>query len=114
VLLAGDIEAKAESALVESGAALAADILVAPHHGSKTSSTEAFIAAVNPAAVVFAAGYRSRFGHPHRDIVARYRDAGARRFDSARDGAVEFHFTPAGWTVSGFRQDRRRYWWREL
>ncbi len=114
VLLPGDIEALAEAFLVESGAPLAADVLVAPHHGSKTSSTDEFIAAVNPAAVVFAAGYRSRFGHPHRDVVARYRDAGVRCFDSPRDGAVEFHFTAAGWTVSRYRHDRRRYWWREL
>lgn len=114
VLLPGDIEAEAEALLVESGVPLATDILVAPHHGSKTSSTDEFVAAVHPAAVVFATGYRNRFRHPHRDVVARYRDAGVQRFDSPRDGAVEFHFTAAGWTVSRYRHDRRRYWWSEL
>jgi competence protein ComEC len=113
VLLPGDIEADAEALLLESGVPLHADILVAAHHGSKTSSTEEFIAAVAPRAVLFAAGYRSRFGHPHPDVVARYHAQGARRFDSASDGAIEFRFDAAGWSVSRYRRDRGRYWQRE-
>lgn len=113
VLLPGDIEADAEAWLLESGVPLHADILVAAHHGSKTSSTDEFIAAVAPRAVLFAAGYRSRFGHPHPDVVARYRKHGVRRFDSASDGAVEFRFDAAGWSVSRLRRDRGHYWQRE-
>ena len=53
-------------------AALRADVLVVPHHGSRTSSTPAFIAAVAPRIAIIAAGYRNRFGHPRAEIVARY------------------------------------------
>lgn len=76
--LPADIEAKAERRLLaEQGAWLRADILVAPHHGSKTSSTAAFIDAVRPDIVLFPVGYRNRFHHPHPTVVARYDEARA-------------------------------------
>ncbi|HEY2929716.1 ComEC/Rec2 family competence protein, partial [Piscinibacter sp.] len=65
VLLTGDIEREQEAALVALlGDALKSDVLVVPHHGSKTSSTAAFLDAVQPRDAVFQAGYRNRFGHP--------------------------------------------------
>jgi competence protein ComEC len=85
-----------ELALVERlGAALRSDVLLVPHHGSRTSSTAAFIDAVAPRVAVVQAGYRSRFGHPAPDVVARYADTrcerGAhrrlRRLDLGADGA---------------------------
>jgi competence protein ComEC len=75
LLLTGDIEAAQEAALLSSAAAgteLASTVLVAPHHGSKTSSTPAFLDAVRPELALFQAGYRSRFGHPAPDVVQRY------------------------------------------
>ena len=63
-------------------------MLKASHHGSATSSTEAFIRAARPAAVVFSAGRRNPFGHPHPAVVGRYRDAGVAMFRTDEDGAV--------------------------
>jgi len=72
-LLTGDAEARSEQEmLVRDAAALRAEILLVPHHGSKTSSTDAFIDAVHPAAGLFSVGYRNRFHHPNTAVVARY------------------------------------------
>jgi competence protein ComEC len=72
-LITGDIEAMVESWLVNTyGDKLKADILVAPHHGSQTSSTLAFLKAVEPKSIVIPAGYRNQFGHPHEDVLLRY------------------------------------------
>lgn len=81
VLLTGDIEAGSQAEMLGRGAALAADALVVPHHGSHTSSTPAFIAAVAPHLALIAAGYRNRFGHPRKEFLARYAHAGAARAD---------------------------------
>ena len=76
-LLTGDIEAPQEAALVARlGPALHSSMLLVPHHGSRTSSSPAFIEAVSPQVAVVQAGYRSRYGHPAPDIVARYLDRG--------------------------------------
>lgn len=81
ILLPGDIERPAEQHLVESGARLAADVVVAPHHGSATSSTPAFVQAVDPAWVLYAVGHRNQWGFPRPEIVARWRPAGWARTD---------------------------------
>ena len=76
-LLTADVEAKAEAQMARRDrAALAAEALVVPHHGSRTSSTADFLTAVAPRIAVVSAGYRNRFGHPHPAIVARYEAAG--------------------------------------
>jgi competence protein ComEC len=85
-LLPGDIEAGAEAGLA--GRALAADVLLAPHHGSRTSSSPALVAAVRPAVVIFAAGWRNHFRHPRAEVVARYADAGARQYVTGQGGAI--------------------------
>ncbi|MCC6609423.1 MAG: DNA internalization-related competence protein ComEC/Rec2 [Burkholderiales bacterium] len=108
VLLAGDIEARDEAALVARGAVLGARVLLVPHHGSRTSSTPGFVAAVAPAEAVFSVGYRNRFGHPKDDVVARY--AGARRWRTDGDGAVTFTLSPAGFEAAAERDRGRRYW----
>ncbi|MEK7796294.1 MAG: DNA internalization-related competence protein ComEC/Rec2, partial [Pseudomonadota bacterium] len=87
-----------------------ADVLVAPHHGSKTSSTEAFIGAVRPDVVLFPVGYRNRFRHPHPSVLARYDAAGARRLDSASAGAIELRLRADGTSVNAWRARHRRYW----
>ena len=89
ILLPADIEARAEKKLVKTwGEQLRADILVAPHHGSKTSSSPAFIEAVAPRHVLFPAGYRNRYRHPHPDVVQRYAERGVVMHDSACVGCA--------------------------
>jgi competence protein ComEC len=111
VLLPADIERRAEEALVAgSRPQLRAEVLLAPHHGSRTSSTPAFVEAVAPQLVVFPA-YRNRLGHPHREVVERYRDAGARIYRTDRDGAVTIKLrAEGGINVTPYRAVYRRYW----
>ncbi|MDP1771643.1 MAG: DNA internalization-related competence protein ComEC/Rec2 [Methylobacter sp.] len=111
VLLVGDIEAAAESWLVETyGEALKADVLVAPHHGSKTSSTAGFLQAVQPDYVLVPAGYRNQFGHPHKDVLARYRQVNALWLNSADSGAIIVNVENNAWLVQGMRQTESKYW----
>jgi competence protein ComEC len=113
VLLTGDIEAITESALLaRSQASLRADVLLVPHHGSRTSSTSEFIAAVAPSTALVAAGYRNRFGHPRADVVGRYRRAGASRWRTDLDGAITVTVMPdRPIAVYGERDHHRRYWY---
>ena len=111
VLLAGDIERLQEAALVArtAEAHLRADVLLVPHHGSKTSSSEALLDAVRPRIALVQAGYRNRFGHPAGEVVARYMERGVRLAESARCGAA--HWTskrPA--ELACERERRARYW----
>lgn len=111
LLLPADIERGAEAELLERHAeALAADVLVAPHHGSKTSSTEAFVAQVNPQITVFTVGYRNRFGHPKGAILDRYAQQGSRLLRSDHHGAVLFEFGTGRVATRTWRQARPRYW----
>jgi competence protein ComEC len=111
-LLTGDLEARSEAKLLrDDPSALRADVLVVPHHGSRTSSTPAFIRAVAPAIAVFACGYRNRFGHPRPDIVARYVAESVRMSRTDIDGAVTLLFAPGAPLVPvSARDQRRRYW----
>ncbi|MGH8663836.1 MAG: DNA internalization-related competence protein ComEC/Rec2 [Burkholderiales bacterium] len=110
VLIAGDIEARSEHEMLHRGAAVRADILVAPHHGSTTSSTPEFVAAVHPDVAVFSAGYRNRFRHPRPEVVERYQQIGSRILRSDRQGALEFAIDDPGWQITAERERRRRYW----
>lgn len=111
ILLPGDIEALAEHALIERyGSGLASTVLVVPHHGSKTSSTTPFVAAVRPTHALFPVGYRNRYRHPHRDVVARYGEADAARYDSAAHGAIEVRLGAQGITLNVYRETHQRYW----
>lgn len=87
-LLPGDIDAYRESELLREGRILKSDVLLSPHHGSKTSSTVPFIKAVDPEAVVFSVGRFNRFFFPHQDVVKRYRKAGCSIYQTDREGAV--------------------------
>ena len=111
-LVAGDIEAKSEAALLRARRdLLRADVLVVPHHGSRTSSTFAFVRAVAPGLAVIGCGYRNRFGHPRPDIVARYTAVGARVVRTDLEGAIALTFTE-GRTLApeSARAHRARYW----
>jgi competence protein ComEC len=115
VLLTGDIEAGSESELLlRDAAGLRAEVLVVPHHGSRTSSTPPFIAAVSPRLAVIAAGYRNRFGHPRGEILARYARAGAARPRTDLEGAITVSLAPGRPIEAiGERERRRRYWYDE-
>ncbi len=113
VLLTGDIEREQEAALVAAyGDALRSDMLLVPHHGSRSSSTAAFLDAVEPSIAVIQSGYRNRFGHPAPDVVERYRKRGVQLVDSPRCGAWVWEpRAPAG-EPAGLceREASRRYW----
>lgn len=114
VLLPADIETRAEAALVSRyGAGLAATVLVAPHHGSKSSSSQEFVRQVAPQWVLFPVGYRNRYGHPHGSVVERYRTQNAVTLDTAAHGAIEVQLTADGVHVRTWRTQRRRYWHAE-
>jgi competence protein ComEC len=88
VLLPGDIDARAERALVDSAADLRADVLVLPHHGSDTSSSRAFLHAVGASVAVASAPCWGRFGMPHAGVLERAQEAGLAVWWTGRDGAV--------------------------
>lgn len=88
LLLTGDIGLRGERWLLQAGRAVQADWLLAPHHGSRTSSGEAFLRAVAPRGVLVSRGWRNAFGHPHAEVLARYAALGIAVHDTARDGAL--------------------------
>ena len=111
VLLAGDIEAMQEAALVgQDPDKLRADVLLAPHHGSGTSSTPAFLAAVGPSIGVFQVGYRNRYRHPKQEVFERYGELHIRRLRTDESGAISFAFGP-GIGTQEYRPEHARYWY---
>ncbi len=107
-LLAGDIEAPQEKALVQQGLA-PVDLLLVPHHGSKTSSSAEFLQALRPKLALVQAGYRNRFGHPAPAVVARYAQMNIRLVGSVQCGAATWH-SDAPEQVLCERERARRYW----
>jgi competence protein ComEC len=87
-LLTGDIEQPAEDGLIAGREPLSSEFLKVPHHGSRTSSTAPFLAAVNPRVAVISVGASNPFGHPARAVVKRYEKRGIRLFRTDEDGAV--------------------------
>jgi competence protein ComEC len=110
MLLTGDIERLAEEVLRKRSALLRADILLVPHHGSRTSSSAEFIAAVAPRWAVVAAGYRNRFGHPAPEVLERYAAAGVRVLRTDLQGAVSVVLKKDALQVGTERARRPRYW----
>ncbi|MCK4535111.1 MAG: MBL fold metallo-hydrolase, partial [Syntrophobacterales bacterium] len=88
MLLPADISEYAEAELVASGTDLKADILMAPHHGARTSSSALFLKAVQPEVVVISCGLGNVFGFPHSDVLDRYRRVGTRVLRIDKCGAV--------------------------
>lgn len=113
ILLTGDIEKLAENDLLSHDLnQLASTILVAPHHGSKTSGMRAFIHAVHPRFVLYAIGYRNRYHFPHPSVVESYNDIGAIQLDTATSGAITFKLR-ADMPISEpqlYRLIHKRYW----
>ncbi|HMS05249.1 MAG TPA: DNA internalization-related competence protein ComEC/Rec2 [Burkholderiaceae bacterium] len=109
-LLTGDIEVMQEADIVARTSAerLRADLMLAPHHGSATSSSEAWLDAVQPRSIVVQSGYRNRFGHPAAPVLARWRARGIAVHDSPACGAARWSSDARA--VECERQQARRYW----
>lgn len=111
LLLPGDLPQASESALLARQPDLRADLLVAPHHGSRQSSGDALVQAVAPRWVVVQAGYRNRFGHPDPAVVGRYESVGAQVLRTDRGGALQWRFGADGnVTITAWRRAAARYW----
>lgn len=111
VLLTGDLGIRGEFQML--GLDLSAEVLLAPHHGSRSSSSYALIRAVNPSWVVFSSGHRNRYNHPHPQIVDRYRELGVEAVYTSRSGALRFALGPAGVRVDQHWRDASRRFWHE-
>ena len=113
ILLAGDIERAAERELLRFYKLPRVSVLVAPHHGSKTSSSQPFVDQLNPAHVVFSAGFQHHFGHPHPQVIQRYKNSGASLWNTAERGGVTFIWDHnAQLQVETAREIASPFWWR--
>jgi len=111
MLLTGDIERTAEADLLaRAPGALPADVLLVPHHGSRTSSSAEFLAAVRPSAAVVPVGYRNRFGHPNAEVLERYRNAGTMLWRTDQEGAVTVYLRQDRFEMKSQRRETMRYW----
>lgn len=113
VLLTGDIEKYAEAKLVETESnKLSANILVAPHHGSKTSAEDDFLQNVNPKFVLFPIGYRNRYHFPHELVIEKYDAMNTKKYDSATGGAIQFLIIPNEniQDPTLYREINKHYW----
>jgi competence protein ComEC len=113
ILLPGDIEAVGERRLLQGALPEAdVDVLIAPHHGSRSSSSPAFLNLIRPKIVVFSSGYNNRFNHPDPAVLDRYRVRGARTFNTARQGQIRIRHVPGdGIRIDAARSVRRRFWY---
>jgi competence protein ComEC len=112
VLLTGDIERAGEAELLAAGLA-PSDIVLVPHHGSRTSSSAEFVATVHARWAVVSAGYRNRWGMPKQDVVERWQATGAQLLITSEDGAIQFTVDAHGiGPPRRYRAGARRYWWR--
>jgi competence protein ComEC len=101
-LFTGDIEAQAEAMLLKAGSDLRADVIKVPHHGSRSSSTQDFVNAVNPRFAIVSVGRSSVFGHPHGEVVERWRASGAEVMTSGERGTITVVSDGKGMSVSRF------------
>ena len=110
-LLTADVPAAAERTLLaRDPQVLRAQVLVVPHHGSRTSSTEPFVDAIEPLVAVFQVGYLNRFHHPDPGVYARYVARGILLARSDRDGAVRIDVRDGALAVERYRDTQHRYW----
>jgi competence protein ComEC len=109
LLFTGDIERRAEAALVSRGLS-SADVVVAAHHGSRTSSSAEFVQAVTPGHVILQVGRWNRHGHPNAGVLSRWTDAGARVWRTDWQGGIVAHSRDGGLTMYSVLESSRRYW----
>lgn len=114
VLLTGDLPKAQESGLVDQNAEVQADVLIVPHHGSKTSSSPSFLDAVNPSVAIASTGRYTPWDLPHPDVVDRYRERNISWYETGQHGQVGVHFSDKGWRVSSQRLDLEPFWYRKM
>lgn len=119
VWLTGDIDDVAERQMAQTSDGLvsageiegaAVDVITMPHHGSRTGSSKALVNLTRARHAVAQAGHHNRFGHPHPEVLARWRQHGTQTWVSSRDGAMIFKSTPGELTITSVAQQRQRYW----
>ncbi len=113
LLLVGDIQKKVEKLLIRRlQNKIRTEVLVVPHHGSKTSSSQMFLDAVSPSLSLIPVGYRNRFGHPKLDVLNRFQKSGIRVLDTVQSGAiiVNFPVDKEDVTTTTYRKQHRRFW----
>ncbi len=110
ILLTGDIEYEAEEWLVNNVQDLESEILIAPHHGSKTSSSLAFLKQINPKTILIPSGYLNRFSFPHQQVLKRYQKINAKVLNTAQNGALIVKMNENSVAVSSFRDLQGKYW----
>lgn len=117
VLLTGDIETKSEQKMIErTPSKLVSDVMLVPHHGSRTSSSLDFIQTIHPKYAIIPVGYYNRYGHPKPDIVARYKGQGVTVLSTVEGGAISFVLNKEGFVQmpTQYRLNEKRYWMLEL
>jgi competence protein ComEC len=113
VLLTGDISRKVEKILVSDSTIaeqLKANVIIAPHHGSKTSSSSRFIEAVSPDAVIFSAGYLNRWHMPNKAVLKRYQEFNVTPYSTAEQGMVVIKIAEQGLEIESYREHIKPYW----
>lgn len=110
MLLTGDIEKPVEQMLLQQGTDVRADVLLAAHHGSKTSSSDSFLQAVNAGVVVVSAGFRNQFHHPAQEVVKRYQQCVIPMFNTAELGAIYIRLSAAGVQISNALCSQGYFW----
>ena len=113
LLLTGDIEKQAEKQLVTNYPDLQSDVIIVPHHGSKTSSSKSFLEATNAKLALLPVGYRNRFGHPNPGVLARYKNKDIEVLDTVENGALELAFPASSEreiVVKAWRKEHSGFW----
>ena len=112
ILLTGDIESPVENHLTRVGAVTPVDIVLVPHHGSRTSSAPGFVGALRPAVAIVSAGYRNRWGFPKGEVVERWQETGAQVKNTATSGAIRYRVCDdSGARLQSEHRNRmQRYW----
>jgi competence protein ComEC len=111
VLLTGDIEAESEQELLNDAApALKSDVLIAPHHGSKTSSTVEFLEQVNPKLILIPAAYKNRYHFPDSSIIERYQKQKINWLMTGTAGAIKVKIRQTGLESFSYRAEQAKYW----
>lgn len=111
ILLTGDIERYAENYLLQQNREhLPSTILIAPHHGSKTSALKEFVEVVHPQYVLYATGYRNQYHFPHPMVVQIYQQMNSKQFNTAETGALTMRLNQKGISIEPYRLLHRRYW----
>lgn len=111
VLITGDIEKQVERYMLQAEMTIRADLLLVPHQGSKTSSTQAFIDAVSPSLALVAAGYNNHYGHPHASVINRYQAAGVDVLSTIEHGTIDVIINHEGISWTSQRTENRRFWY---